>query len=171
TGGSATTAHLASLVRGAAARDVGDLVAALTAKSMVTQEYAHGTMRIRVLELIRQFAAERLAADDTLERALVTEHARWCADLVAESGPNLLGVDAGAWLDRLDAERDNIRVALERTGSRPLLDQIVHIASWWTTRGHWSDGRRMLERVLQLGVSDPARRADVLAHYASLALR
>jgi hypothetical protein len=69
------------------------------------------TTRFRLLEPIRQYGAERLAA--TAETETTREaHARHYAAFVAEAAPHTRGPDQMPWERRLDAEYDNIRVAL-----------------------------------------------------------
>ncbi len=172
TGGSVTTAHLATLVAAAGSRrDATAVVTSLAEKSLVLQERKRWTTRARVLEVIRRFAADELARDQALRAALEAAHASWCATLVSEAAPHLMTVDAAMWLDELDAERDNIRVGLEGAHNEPLLAEATHIAEWWTTRGHWTEGRRVMEAVLDRGIDDPELRANLLAIHASLALR
>ena len=90
-----------------------DQLAALVDKSLVQAEEMHGSTRYRLLETVRQYAAERLAlragseAGDT--RAA---HRDYYLDLVETAGEYLRGRDEAGWLDRLEAEFDNIRAAL-----------------------------------------------------------
>lgn len=81
-----------------------------------------------------------------------------------------------AWLDRLDAERDNFRVALEwcREAAEPALALRLASALWefWWVRGHLAEGRRWLDEALTNGAEEPAElRARGLHAKASLASR
>jgi predicted ATPase/class 3 adenylate cyclase/DNA-binding CsgD family transcriptional regulator len=90
-----------------------DLVAALVGKSLVQAEVIGGSTRYRLLETIRHYAAERLAlrAASGLHDARVAHRDHYLA-LVETASAHLRGPDEAAWLDRLEAEFDNIRAAL-----------------------------------------------------------
>jgi predicted ATPase/class 3 adenylate cyclase/DNA-binding CsgD family transcriptional regulator len=90
-----------------------DHLGALVDKSLVQAEELHGSTRYRLLETVRQYAAERLAlragADLDETRAA---HRDYYLDLVETARTHLRGPDEAAWLDRLEIEFDNIRAAL-----------------------------------------------------------
>jgi predicted ATPase/class 3 adenylate cyclase/DNA-binding CsgD family transcriptional regulator len=90
-----------------------DLLAALVGKSLVQAEVIHGSTRYRLLETVRHYAAERLAlragSDASDVRAAHREH---YLSLVEAAAPELPGPDEARWLDRIEAEFDNIRAAL-----------------------------------------------------------
>jgi predicted ATPase/class 3 adenylate cyclase/DNA-binding CsgD family transcriptional regulator len=90
-----------------------DLVAALVGKSLVQAEVIGGSTRYRLLETSRHYAAERLAlrAASGLGAARVAHRDHYLA-LVETASAHLRGPDEAAWLDRLEAEFDNIRAAL-----------------------------------------------------------
>jgi len=87
----------------AAAVDTGDVLHALVQRSMVVAEAGRFGQRFRLLETMRQFAAERLAP--TGDSGLVAgRHARWCIDRVTELHRLLTGpaeVEGVARLDEL----------------------------------------------------------------------
>ena len=71
-----------------------------------------GTSRgLGMLETIREYALERLAARGDGE-AVRRRHAAFYLVLAEEAEPGLLGPQQREWLERLDAERDNIRASL-----------------------------------------------------------
>jgi non-specific serine/threonine protein kinase len=90
-----------------------DLVAALVGKSLVQAEVIHGSTRYRLLETIRHYAAERLAlrAGSDLQDAHVAHRDHYLS-LVETAAPRLRGPDEHRWLDRIEADFDNIRAAL-----------------------------------------------------------
>ena len=149
-------------------REPDVVVSSLAGKSLLQLQ---PTGEVSLLEMIRQFGRERLRTDETEHRAVVDAHARWCAALVDDAAPHLVGPDAVTWLDRLDRERDNIRAALEHELSTVLLDRIETIVDWWTSRGHWTEARSVLGRILMRGVPDPALRARVSVVCANVAVR
>ena len=90
-----------------------DHLAALVDKSLVQAEEIDGSTRYRLLETVRQYAAERLArragSEPNDSRAV---HRDYYLALVEAAGPHLRGRDQAVWLDRLEVEFDNIRAAL-----------------------------------------------------------
>ena len=90
-----------------------DLLAALVGKSLVQAEVIHGSTRYRLLETIRHYAAERLAlrAGSDLQDARVAHRDHYLS-LVETAATRLRGPDEDRWLDRIEAEFDNIRAAL-----------------------------------------------------------
>ena len=90
-----------------------DLLATLVGKSLVQAEVIHGSTRYRLLETIRHYAAERLAlrAGSDPQDARVAHRDHYLS-LVETAAPRLRGPDEHPWLDRIEAEFDNIRAAL-----------------------------------------------------------
>ena len=107
------------------ALDVMDLIGSLVDKSLVLTERggdprapegrateAGGlTVRYRLLETVRQYAAQELfksAGEDELA-AIRDRHAAFYLRVAQEAGPALTGRRQGYWLRRLDADWDNLR--------------------------------------------------------------
>jgi predicted ATPase/class 3 adenylate cyclase len=90
-----------------------DHLAALVDKSLVQAEEIRGSTRYRLLETVRQYAAEHLArrAGSELDETRAAHRDHYLA-LVETAGLHLRGRDEAVWLDRLEAEFDNIRAAL-----------------------------------------------------------
>ncbi len=97
-----------------------DLLAALVGKSLVQAEVIHGSTRYRLLETIRHYAAERLAlrAGPDLQDARVA-HRNHYLSLVETAAARLRGPDERRWLDRIEADFDNIRAALAFSSTDP----------------------------------------------------
>ena len=150
-----------------------DLLAALVDKSLVVGEHHRGSMRHRLLETIRQYARERLEEAGETEEAQ-NGHLNWALGLADECEPKLVGPDARAAMDRLEAELDNLRAALEcALQSRPdAALRLSGVLGWfWWGRDYHSEGRRWLDRALATdGAPTPARMkalhaAGWLAHH------
>jgi len=90
-----------------------DRLAALVDKSLVQAEETRGSTRYRLLETVRHYAADRLAlrAGSELDRTRAAHRDHYLA-LVETADTYLRGPDETIWLDRLEAEFDNIRAAL-----------------------------------------------------------
>jgi predicted ATPase/DNA-binding SARP family transcriptional activator len=89
-----------------------DLLGGLVDKSLVVAGVAtDGAVRYRMLESIRQYAWENLEqngeADEVRDR-----HAAFFLALAEEADPKLAGPQQGVWVERLEAEHDNLREAL-----------------------------------------------------------
>jgi len=67
--------------------------------------------RFALLETVREFALERLAAEDDAA-ALRRAHAAHYLALAERAAPELAGPEEAAWLDRLAHELDNLRAVL-----------------------------------------------------------
>jgi predicted ATPase/class 3 adenylate cyclase len=93
------------------ARDVVDLLDRLVDKSLVALDVSSGTTRYRLLESIRDYALERLA-DAGETQTFVTRHAEFFASFSERAGVALRGPDEGAWSKRVEADLENLRLAL-----------------------------------------------------------
>ncbi len=130
-----------------------------------------GTTRLAMLEPVREYAAEHLAA--RADAATIAErHSRYYVELAESVAPKLLAADQLTWQRRLDAEADNLLEALERSQRAGESERVVRLATalreWWR-RGRASPGRAWSERGLA-GAPDlpPALRADALTTVCQL---
>jgi predicted ATPase len=120
-------------------------------------------LRYAMLETIREFAAEHLAASG--ESMLVqTAFERFLIDLAIKSESGLRGAEQVHWLDRLEDEHDNFRAALGAALGLGNGDVALQIASrlwvFWWTRGFPAEGRSWLQRTLDIASNrDLAARA------------
>jgi tetratricopeptide (TPR) repeat protein len=154
--------------------EVIELLDGLRTASLIVAEERGEEMRYRMLETIREFAAERLdeiGAEDVRRR-----HAEYFAELAETARPHLERADP-EWVERLGAEHDNVRAALERCGSgwAPAETGLRIVAgwwSWWGVRGYLREGRAAIEAALaNCPDASPALRAKALtadAHFCVL---
>jgi tetratricopeptide (TPR) repeat protein len=130
--------------------DVFAGLATLVEQSLLTQREEEGKPRYLVLETIREYGQERLAASDDAE-AVNDGHARFYLNLAEEAAPKLTGPRQQEWLQRLEREQDNMRAALRWTQERDLVSAL-RIASalyrFWETRGYAVEGGRWLDSLL-----------------------
>ncbi|HYF72481.1 MAG TPA: helix-turn-helix domain-containing protein, partial [Nocardioides sp.] len=93
--------------------DVLDGLGRLVEHSLVMAERTGpaGAVRYRMLEPVRQYAAERLAAGGGEEAARL-HHALHYLDLAEQASPLVEGAEQVRWLDRLTLENDNFRTAI-----------------------------------------------------------
>jgi predicted ATPase/class 3 adenylate cyclase len=120
--------------------DVTGLLGSLVDKSLVVAEPAGDTLRYRLLETIRQFAADRLAETGGDEAAAAG--AAHCAHYLAvaeAAAPHLTEPGQGSWLRRLDGEQANLRraaahAARDPSGTAQVLRLGVALRRYWTAR-------------------------------------
>jgi predicted ATPase len=130
--------------------------------------------RFRMLETIRDYAAERLAerpdANDVRRR-----HASFYLVFAETAEPELRGPRQVAWLARVDADLDNLRSALAWATETNDVERGLRAATalwrFCQMRGLLAEGRRWLERPLTLEAENvqPHARADALAAAGRLA--
>jgi predicted ATPase/DNA-binding CsgD family transcriptional regulator len=88
-----------------------DALGALCDKSLVVVEPRDdGTVRYRLLETLRHFALDQLRAAGE-ESAVRDRHLAYFLRLSEDAGQALTGPQQGAWLARLDRDRDNLFAA------------------------------------------------------------
>jgi predicted ATPase/DNA-binding SARP family transcriptional activator len=133
-------------------RDVIDLLASLLDKSLVeVAEEPGGEARYRMLETMRQYSQERLGEAGLVE---VTRgrQAIFFAELAEKAEPRLRSPEMRAWIERLEVEHDNLRVAIEWSLAQKRLDLGLRFAGalgiLWRKRGYLSEGRTWLERLM-----------------------
>jgi predicted ATPase len=126
-----------------------DGTAALVDQGLV----ARSGERFTMLETVREYALERLAERDGLMDARAA-HARTYAELAERAWRGLYGPDVGTWLDRLDADHENVRAAIAFAISERDAATALRICAgvwrYWVMRGSVSDGRALTAAALAL---------------------
>ena len=147
------------------ARDGFELLIALTRQSLVV---AGGDDRFRLLDTVRAYAGERLAARGPDEvGAARRRHAGWYADLAGEGDRHLRGPDATGWVVELRGDLPNLRAALEFSfdNGDPLTGaRLAAALSWfWAIEGLFGEAARWLSAARGVVAPDSVLAADVLA--------
>jgi predicted ATPase len=141
-----------------------DVLQSLVDQSLVR----HTGERFWMLETMREFAAEQLKDD-----RFAAQHASYYLALAEEAHTHLLGTPK-AWLDRLDAEHDNLRAALDRFEAEGDPQRALELAGalhrFWYMRGHLREGRERLERLLAADDRPTASRGRALNGAAVMAV-
>ena len=136
-----------------------DTIAKLVERSLVVADVQEGETRYRLLETVRQYAAERLAdagEADAARRA----HALTFLTLAEEAPPT----DEDP-LNRLVPEQDNLRVALDwslSAGEEFGPELALACSRFWYRREHDEEARRWLERALGAHSQRDQLRAELL---------
>lgn len=148
--------------------DVLDSLESLVDKSLVTVDRGHARSRYRVLETLRQYAAERLAAAGATAEAR-GRHLGWAVALVEGEA-----ADDAAGLALLDLEHDNLRAALDFAAQDGRVEDGLRLAAglarFWEIRGYLGEGRARLGAFAAAG-GPPDLRARALNAAAVLAQR
>ncbi len=132
--------------------DIIDLLGELVSKSLVVLDEGSGTARYRLLETVRDYAAEKL--DESGEKAVVQERfVTWCVSFVARFDSEATPANRPDWLKRIDPEYPNLRFALGR-GDDPLLRICAGLWHFWEPRGLLREGRYWCEKALRVPVAD-----------------
>jgi predicted ATPase/DNA-binding SARP family transcriptional activator len=128
-----------------AARALEDLLDA----ALVSRLRTVGEPRFGMLETVREYAAELLAASDD-EREVRDRHLDWLLTLVEGEGLYWQRSMDAAWLDRVELEHDNIRTAFAHAEAVGDAERELRLATglryFWRVRGFVEEGRRRLER-------------------------
>jgi len=125
-----------------------DGLAELQRCSLIIADEIAGSMRYRMLEVIREFARERLSRE---EHAAAIERAHVYFVALAEGDSPM--EEAGR-LRELEADHDNFRAML--AGPRPAAERLraaIALYWFWEIRGYLREGRDWLRR-LRVGVED-----------------
>jgi predicted ATPase len=124
-----------------------DLLAGLSTlveHSLVEPREEGGEPRFGLLQVIREYALERLQASGEAE-VLRRAHAEALLALAERAEPELTRPAAGAWFDRLEREYDNLRAALgwarEQGEAESGLRLVAALYRFWWVRGHLREGR------------------------------
>jgi predicted ATPase/class 3 adenylate cyclase len=171
--GGATLEAIESVANPDGALDVFGGLERLVEHNLVRQEEGpEGEPRFAMLETIREFGQEQLAASGEAA-ATGRRHAELFAGLFDQADPLPHGPQQRQWLDCLDADVDNLRAALGwavDTAPVVALRLAAGLFWFWSFRGHLSEGREWTERALAAGPADEAApRATVLAWASALA--
>jgi tetratricopeptide (TPR) repeat protein len=154
--------------------DAFEGISSLLDKSLLRQEEGpNGEPRFVMLETVHEFAREKLGESAEAEK-LKRAHAEYFLTLAEEAYPELKGPDQLEWLERLEAEHDNMRAALSWALERKEAEVALRLggALWWfwSVRDYYSEGRRWLEEALAMdGRGSPEVRAMALAGVGELA--
>ena len=170
--GGATLAALEEVVRPEQADDDPlDAVEALVDQGLVRRG-PDGSDRFTTLQVCRELAGELLGAGSDGPQVWRREAERLAA-LSGRAGPQLVTAERAEWLDRVQAEHDNLRVALAwATEHDPVLAAGIAAPVWryWQMRGYLREGRAVLDAVRErLGPEERRARYSVLAAVGGVA--
>lgn len=160
-----------AVFRGGFTREAAETVAgatllmltALADKSLLRVD---GTGRYDIHELLRQFAADKLAeAGET--QAAASKHLEYFVALAEAGEAHAYGREQAVWYDRQEAEMDNLRAALAWSLTGEEIEMGLRMAAalrWvWEIRGHLGEGVAWFEKLLAVSEEvSPSVRAKAL---------
>jgi non-specific serine/threonine protein kinase len=158
--------------------EVLNVLAQLADKSLINVDQVQGDTRYHLLETIRQYAHEKLSESGGLDKVR-NKHLLYFMEWAETGEPYLQGEGQIEWLDKFEADHDNIRAALDFAASAGKAEEGLRLASpagiFWRFRGFPTEGRKRLEVALgHPGAQEPTlsraralRSAYVLAFYQS----
>jgi predicted ATPase len=120
---------------------------ALVAWSLVRSDVTDGEVRLSMLETVREHALDRLASEGTLDD-FRRRHAQRFLELARVAENELAGHEEARWLDRLEAELDNLRAAFDWcfTSGRgeEALRALSALERFWRATARLTEARRLL---------------------------
>ncbi|HLK59908.1 MAG TPA: tetratricopeptide repeat protein, partial [Chthonomonadaceae bacterium] len=144
-------------------------------RSLVLSEEVEAAMRYRMLESLREFAAEALPVQEREE--IRQRHLEYYVGFAEQAETHQHGAGERQWLKRLELEHDNMRSALDfariaSEGSVWGLRLCAALSLFWRVRGHFAEGRRWYAAALnRKGAEERTHaRASALSGAAILAL-
>lgn len=153
--------------------DVLNCLTSLVENSLVVRfDSPSGDPRFRLLEVVREYASEVLETSG--EREVIEDrHATFFVSLAEEAEDQYFGKKGAYWLDRLEAEHDNIRAVLARAAeSDP--EMFVRLAgavrTFWILHNHLAEGRNWLGVALEQSGDKPDQRFKLLHGLGRMAL-
>jgi len=139
-----------------------DTLQSLLDKSLLRKRDSKVGPRYWMLETIREYGNERLEMSGEADE-LRRRHAEYFLDVAVEAEPHL--ATGGTWLERLDAEMDNLRSALDfatRTEPQRALRAAAALHEFWFMRGHIVEAQAQLENALAVDTEPTAARCRAL---------
>ena len=143
--------------------EVADLLGSLVEKSLLAMDARDGSARYRMLETIRDYAGEKLAQGGD-PAATAARHCAHFFALAKTAGRGLKGPQRAAWVQRIEADHDNLRAANSlalQGGVDPFIAVKLAVAllDFWLHDGYAAEGRSVVRAALAL----PAIQASPLA--------
>jgi tetratricopeptide (TPR) repeat protein len=133
--------------------DAAEALEDLLDAALVLRATVPGEPRFTMLETVREYAAGLLAASAD-ERAVRDRHVDWLLSLVEGEGVYWQRLMDAPWLDRVELEHDNLRAAFAHVAATGDVERELRLATamryFWRVRGYVDEGRRRLERAVEL---------------------
>jgi len=150
--------------------EVLNLLGQLINKSLVIAEQTGHESRYHMLETIRQYAREKLLEAGGIE-VVRNKHLVYFVKLAEQAEPELYRSNQVFWLNKLEDELDNIRMALEwalTTDAKSGLRLMVSQRFFWDMRGDTEQVGGWLAQLLEHYNDPDSLRVQALALYGGV---
>ena len=159
------TTQAAARVSGLGEDRTLDLTEALARHSLIQLDSPGRRLRPRMLETVREFIAERLAArPDAAE--VERRHAGYYRALAGQADRPLRGPGQNEWKELLQAEAGNLAAAVRwylAHDPAPLPYMFRALYPWWSLRDHQAEAWPWVDQLVPAaGSLDPQARAELL---------
>jgi tetratricopeptide (TPR) repeat protein len=146
------------------------VLASLVDKSLVEAAADDRSVRYRMLETVKAFGAEQLAASGDTEQVRQA-HTAYFSELLRQARPKLHTGEQLQWIARFDADNENLldalRTAVEAGDGQTALELVSVLGEYWSMRGRPAEAVTWFEAALAVpGPSHPLVRATTLMMYA-----
>jgi predicted ATPase/class 3 adenylate cyclase len=154
--------------------DVMDLLGSLVEKSLVMMDDSLEAARYRMLETVRDYGREKLAASGE-GAAMAARHCEHYFVFAKAARDGLRGPEQAEWVSRLETDLDNVRagIALALAGGvDPFIAVKLAVAlmSFWMLRGYTTEGRSVVRAALALPPIEASDLARAHALYVGACL-
>jgi len=150
-----------------------DVLTQLVEKSLVGVEPGAVETRYRLLETMREYAREKLAANGTWANARA-QHLTYYVEFAERAAAQLSSTGQVEWTKRLDVEQDNLRAALQSALDLQQTEMGLRLANalwrYWNTRGHFYEGKRWFDALTQQDTTHVAAAVRARAFFSLGAL-
>jgi predicted ATPase len=149
-----------------------ELSEALARHSLIQLDYTGPAPRSRMLETVREFVAEQLAARADIAE-IERRHAEYYRALAEQAEQPLRDAGLSEWLEQLEADAGNLAVAIRwhlAHDPAPLPHLFMVLWPFWSTRDLLSEARPWVEQLLPaVGSLDTQAQAELLWTAAEIA--
>ncbi len=153
-----------------------DGLSGLVNKSLVSVEEQEGESRYRYLETIRQYALEKLLESGAAVNAR-SRHLSYFLQLSRLAEEKFGTAERLTWVNRLEAEHDNLRAALGwalESDPEAGLQMICSLAGFWLSRRYMTEGcnwcQAAISRAEGLSLDGPNLNQRLAQAYSTLAM-
>lgn len=144
----------------------------LVAHNLVQRDDVGGSLRFRLLEVVREFARGELIAQGEADLAL-RSHARHFLTVVEDAADKISGPDQTTWLDRMRREEPNVVAAIRwSVNDRDpdlALSLCLSLRFLWYVRGSLAEGRALFDAALHVPGASASVRCRALVEATALA--
>jgi predicted ATPase/class 3 adenylate cyclase/Flp pilus assembly protein TadD len=153
-----------------------DLVSSLADKSLLrisldaSGEHEDAEPRIMMLQTVRDYAIDTLRAHNETEQTLAL-HLAYFITFAERAEVHLRGPEQQEWLQLLDKEHDNLRVALvwsKENDTEVFVRLAGAMRGFWNALGYLSEGQNWLDAALPLSEVAPLAVQSKVRHGAAL---